>query len=365
MANIDASILFATEYGIEVTDVPSDKANSRFGISFSGEVLHIGHLSFETAFVSDIARVITSGECTTPGKTNFGVSFSGEIITSGYAWNTNNTKFGVSFNAYRSDISGKMPLPTSFGFTLYSDIIYGTPSVIIPDTVEMKPTGDIQSFAYYSKTVNVLPLIPTAIGQSPTIEVTTSFLNLTVRATSHLEQRRNHLDWPMRKYTFDYVLFPTDYNNVMNIMENLDRCPVAVPLFNEMYQLTRILSAGDSSIYIRQYPELHLWLSKYVMLIDGTSKAHYILPIDYIEQIIPDTSGEIQTEVTSSDSYSTIIHVNASLEIDIPKNRYMVFPVLIGWVDSFTPQQLNRKIFSGTLEVNEYVTGDGSSNNTE
>ena len=270
----------------------------------------------------------------------FGAVFSGEIDTS-RSFLAPAPKFGVSFKASVTDDNKRIYERVSFGATFSADYLYNEPA---PAPQPGTPHGqDMSFFTHHGWPVMHLPLLPAALGQRPNAEIHYEFKDRRVRSQTHIEQRMNLFHLPFRTYTFDYVITPQEQFAIQHIMENTDRFLVAVPLFPEMYRLSGTVKTGETDIYMIVEPEFNLYHSEFVFLIDGPSKHGCFHKIEALNND-PTTNDELNAGSMT---------VSPGAAVEYGKSRYALFPVLIGWVDSFEPETVNRKTVAGSLTVRE------------
>lgn len=274
----------------------------------------------------------------------FGAVFSGEIDTT-RSFLAPAPKFGVTFKASVIDENRRVYERAIFGATFSADTTYSAPA---PAPQPGTPCGqDMSFFTYLEKPVMRLPLLPTGLGQRPGAEIVFDFKGRVVKGQTHIEQRMPFFPLPFRTYTFDYVITPQEQFAINHIMENTDRFLVAVPVFLEMYRFSQTVAAGNKTFVFITEPEWHLYHSNYIYVIDCRSKWGYLHEIDHL---VSNFSG-------SSEKEAGALTVKEGAYIDYLEGGFAAFPVLIGFVDSFEPKQVNRKAAAGSLTVREYIPG--------
>lgn len=269
----------------------------------------------------------------------FGVIFSGEVDTS-RPFVAEKASIGVSFLASVIDPNKRTYETGVFGASFSAETIYGE---VAPSPQPDTPHGqDIVTFDYNGCVGMCLPLIPCGLGQRPSVQVISEFKSHSIRSAIHTEQRQNDYRYPFRSYTFDYVIPYNDQFSILHIMENIDRFVVAVPLFLEMYRFSRDIASEETDFYLSAEPEYHLYHAEYVFVIDGQTKAGYLHKITALNN---DLSTNVAPDLGS-------LSVTPGAYLDYTKGRFAVFPVLVGWIDSFNPDR-NMRVLNGSLTVRE------------
>lgn len=275
----------------------------------------------------------------------FGAVFSGEVDTSRSFINPS-PKFGVKFGATIEDRNKRAYDTALFGATFEADFTYTEPA---PAPQPGLPAGrDIQFHDYFGHPIMPLALLPGALGQRPSVQIVHDFKSRVVRSSTHIEQRQNHFRDPFRTYTFDYVIYPNEQFSILHTLENTDRFPVLVPLFPEMYRFSRPVAAGDQTWWVSTEPEYHLYHAKWLMVFDGVTKWADVYEVGGLQWAETDelSAGSIDVAPGAATPYSP--------------GRYAIFPCMVGWIDDFEPEMVNRKTLTGSLTVREYITGEAT-----
>ena len=270
----------------------------------------------------------------------FGATFSAEVDAT-RSFIDPSPKFGVKFAATIEDRNKRTFDTAMFGATFEAEFTYTEPA---PSPQPGTPAGqDIFMFEYYGCPAIQLPLLPCGLGQRPAAQIVHEFKGHKVQSLTHIEQRQNYHRLPFRTYTFDYVISPMEQFAIKHIMENTDRFVVAVPLFPEMYRLSCTIKAGETDLYMITEPEYHLYHSEYVFLIDGQTKHGCFHKITAINN----------DPTTNVEPHAGSLSISPGAAVDYTPDRFALFPVLIGWVDAFEPDLVNRKAVSGSLTIRE------------
>ena len=277
--------------------------------------------------------------------TGFGAVFSGEIDTS-RSFITAAPKLGVSFKASVIDNNRHTYERVSFGAVFEAEYTYNQPA---PDPQPGLPRGrDLMFHDYFGRPAMALGLLPAALGQRPNAEINYDIDTRIVRSQTHIEQRMPFYREPLRTYTFDYVIYPNHQFSIMHTMENCDRFPVIVPLFPEMYRFSKPVSAGDTTWWMTTEPEYNLYRAKFVMVFDAASKWGMMHEVDGLQWA--------DTDEWSAGS----MDVSPGAPVALTTGRYAIFPCMVGWVDSFEPETVNRRTLTGSLTIREAAGGEAT-----
>jgi hypothetical protein len=275
----------------------------------------------------------------------FGAVFSGEIDTS-RSFLAPAPKFGVSFKAAVTDDNKRIYERVSFGATFEADYLYNEPA---PAPQPGLPRGrDMMFHDYFGRPAMALGLLPAALGQRPSAEIQYDMDTRIVRSQTHIEQRMPFYRESLRTYTFDYVIYPNHQFSIMHTMENCDRFPVIVPLFPEMYRFSKPVNVGDTTWWMSTEPEYNLYRAKFVMVFDGQSKWGDLYEVNGLQWAATDewSAGSMDVDPGAAVGYTT--------------GRYSIFPCMVGWVDSFEPDTVNRRTLTGSLTVREAAGGEAT-----
>lgn len=299
-------------------------------------------LSFAANIGTELAIGSINGEDSTGESCAIDVTFDANIDTS-HAVLATRSVFGVSFTATVFDPNARLYERGRFAVSFQASIDYvSTPSAPQPDL----PSGpDITFVSYFGQPVMPLCLVPSALGQPPSAQIVYDLATRIVRSQTHMEQRMNMNDSARRTYTFDYVVYPSQQTSILHIMENCDRFPVMVPLFPEMYRFDRNVPVGSAMWRLTAVPEYNLYEATHVMVVDGARKTGDVYAVTGVGWNYDD--GEVFSYV-EVDPGAIAVH---------PGGRCAMFPCLIGWVDSFEPEYINKRTLAGSLTVREHMSG--------
>lgn len=297
-------------------------------------------------FVASIGTALAIGNVTgidvTDEACRVGVSFEASIDTS-HAVLVNTSKVGVRFSASVFDPNVRVHERALVGVSFQASFTYTAPP---PSPQPNLPSGqDLSFISYFGQPAMPLCLLPAALGQRPSAQIVYDLETRVVRSQTHMEQRMNMVGEARRTYTFDYVVHPSQQFSVLHIMENCDRFPVVVPLFPELYRFRLDIPIGEQLWSFTTLPEYNLYRATHVMVVDGVRKWGDVYQVTDVSWTY--VEGEL-TAYVEVDPGSSVVY---------PKGRCALFPCMVGWVDSFEPELVNRQTLTGSLTVREHLSG--------